>query len=408
VASGATPVFCARTGSEIRGTTQISFGAGWETRIAACAPLAIPAAPKGAWLAALAGFAALAVFAFRRERRRFERLALASFLACFAAIVLAAHDPWRLPFTVVVAAALAANAAAAIAVLRVRDWRRRGIWVGLALCTAIALWRIPHPVRVAEATAPAVPALWLDPASWHPRAPHQSLELRDRPVASLAPGAPNWLVLGGSVAFGDGVAAYQAFPAVAQDILRASRDPIQLFNAGVQGWNIRNIDQLMADLGDALPLTGVVLVSILNNATIPIASPAAVGCDAAFLHAWSCNVWRSQAFFIWPKVLLPKPKGPERFGDALRTLLAREKQRGRKIVLMDEIGEIDAGLRIWDTETYREIARSVAAELGVPFYPVSDAVASLPPTERWLDGIHPTPAMHALLGKRLAEILREP
>jgi hypothetical protein len=351
---------------------------------------------------------ALAGFALRRARSGPERAGIALLVAVSGAIAIAAHDPWRIPFGGIVAATGVGQVVAAIGFARGRGWRERAPWIGLALVAAIALQRVPHPVCVDAATPPAAPALWLDPANWHPRAAHQSLEFRDRAVASLAPADAHWLVLGGAVVFGDGVEAHQAFPAVAEDLLRAEGDRSRVFNAGMQGWNIQNIDRFLADLGDDLPLTGIALVSILNNATIPIAAPDAVGCGATMLRAWLCNAVRNQALFTWPKVFLPKPRNTERYRTALRALLEREKARGRRIVLLDEIGEIDAGWRIWDTETYREIARGVAAELGVPFHPVSDAVASLPPDERWLDGIHPTPAMHALLGKRLAEILREP
>lgn len=411
VGSGATPVFCGRTHREIEWTTRIAFGAGWETRIGGCAPLPPPDRPLPSRL--LGGIAVcllLAGLTLLRARNRWERVSVALLVPVLGFAAIAAHDPWLLPFVAIVAAAALACVVAGIGALRGRSrpWSVRGAPITLAALAATVLSLVPHPVWTDAATPPAAPALWLDPASWQPRAAHQSLEFRDRPVASLAPDAPNWLVLGGSVVFGDGVEAHQAFPAVAQDLLRARGDRTMLFNAGVQGWNIGNIDRFMADAGGDLPLTGVVLVSILNNATIPIVAPSAPRCDTSLFRAWLCNATRSQAFFLWPKVFLPKPRSPERYRDMLSALLAREQARGRKIVLLDEIGEIDTGLRIWNTETYREIARAVAAERGVPFYPVSDAVASLPPAERYLDGIHPTPAMHALLGKRLAEILREP
>jgi len=406
VASGTTPVFCGRTRHEVEGTTRIAFGAGWETKLSGCAPIPLRERPTAIWLVLLAVL--VTVVALRSARGRSQRLAIALLALVFGAAVIAAQDPWRLPPSAIVGGAAVALGWAGVAAARGRGWRDRTQGIGLALLVAIALARVPHPVWTATPAPSLAPPLWLDPASWQPLAPHQSLAFRDRPVASLAREAPNWLVLGGSVVFGDGVEAHQAFPAVAQDLLRGTGSRIEVFNAGVQGWNVHNVDRFLADVGDALPVTGIAIASILNNATLPIAAPDVADCGASLLHAAFCNVSRNQLLFTWPKVFLPKPHNPERYRDALRRILVREIGRGRKVVLLDEIGEIDAGLKLWDTESYREIARSVGAELGVPFHSVSDAVASLPPAERWLDGIHPTPAMHALLGKRLAEILREP
>jgi lysophospholipase L1-like esterase len=290
---------------------------------------------------------------------------------------------------------------------RRRPWRERAPRIALALLVALALARVPHPVSNAAPAEPAVPPLWLDTASWHPIGPHQSLELRGRPLASLDPNAESWLVVGGSVTYGTGVEPHQSFPAVAQDLLRAHGDRKVLLNGGVQGWNLHNIDRWLADLGDALPLRGIVVASILNNATLPIAAPAGAGCERSLLRAQLCNASRNQLLFTWPKAFLPKPHNPERYRAALRRLVARERALGRRVVLLDEATEFEGWLLVlWNAETYRAIAREVGAELGVPFHAVDAALAPLPMEQRFLDGIHPTAAAHALLGRRLAEILR--
>jgi len=410
VASGALRVACGRTGSPLEGSARIAFGEGWRTRVTGCAPFPMAERGRLALLPWVAAFAVVAAVALRASRRPRDVTFVAALGLLLAAGVAAAQGPAASPSAALVPAGAIASVllALAAALPRRRPWRERLPRIALALLVAVALAAAPHPVWVAAPEEPAVPQLWTDTADWHPRSPHQSLDFRGQPLAALVREPEPWLVLGGSVTFGEGVAAAETFTAVAQRLLRQGGDRRTLFNAGMQGWNLHHLDRLRLDLADALPLRGLVLVSILNNATLPLVSPSARGCERSLAFAYLCNAWRTPIRLAWPKVFLPKPANPERYRDTLRRLVSRERALGREVVLLDEISEFESGLvRPWDVEAYRAIAREVTAELGVPFHGVRDAVAGLPPDERFLDGVHPTAAMHARLGQRLAEVLRE-
>lgn len=410
IASGSRPVFCGPTAGELRGTVRIAFGPGWDTDLTGCAALATPTRPRGPWIAALALFAALAALALRISRGPLDVVAVVLLALGLACGVSAALDPWRLPSVGLLAAGAIGSALVAGRALLVRRlrWQERLPCTVLGLLVAGALVAVPHPVATPAAVEPAVPPLWIDTASWHPRAPHQSLDFRGQPLADVVAGQETWLVLGGSVVFGEGVEASETFTAVAQDLFRAEGDPIVLLNSGMQGWNIQNIDRFLTDLGDALPVTGIVLVSILNNATLPIAGERSRFCDRSLVLAHLCNVLRSQLLLTWPKAILPKPHNLERYRSTLRRLLERELVLGRRVVLLDEAAEFDRTPILWKAEPYRAAAAEIGAELGVAFHRVNDVVEALPAGDRFLDGIHPTPALHARLGYRLHEILRAP
>jgi hypothetical protein len=370
VASGSRPVLCGPTAGEVDGTARIAFGAGWETSLTGCA--ALPASLPGArpWLAL---------------------------------------DPWRGPRPALLEAGALVGLLIAVhaALSRRRSRRARGLLGALGLLAAATLLCVPHPVATEAALEPAVPPLWLDTASWHPRAPHQSLEFRGTPLAGLEAHRETWLVVGGSVAFGEGVDADETFSAVAQRLLGAEGSPAVVLNGGLQGWNIQNIDRFLLDLGDSLPLSGIVLVSILNNVTLPVVGPRSAACDASLVLAHLCNASRSQLLFTWPKLFVPKPHNFERYQETLRRLLAREQSLGRRVVMLDEASTFDRrALSPWNADRYRRAAAEIAAERGVGFHRVDDLVAALPPGDRFLDEIHPTRALHAEIGARLHAILR--
>ncbi|NNL66144.1 MAG: SGNH/GDSL hydrolase family protein [Myxococcales bacterium] len=271
---------------------------------------------------------------------------------------------------------------------------------------AAALW-VPHPVESRAPAEPASSSLFQDAAYWHPQAAHQSLAFRGRPAASVDPRRETWLVVGGSVTYGAGVAPEETYTAVAERLLRASGRPVDLLNAGAEGWNLQAIDRWLQDMGDRLAPRGIVLVSILNNATLPIPGLRPAACDASLLAAFACNRWRSAFFLRWPKVLLPKFRNAERHEVLLRELLARETDLGREVILMDEPSEaqIHGGAFRWfGADGYRDATRRVAAEFDLVLHPVHDALAALPRGEAFLDGIHPTPAAHRVWGRRLFEI----
>jgi hypothetical protein len=411
VASGADPVLCAAVATEPTRFVQIAFGPGWETDVVGCSTVARPAPARGAptWGALLVAAAAAAVGLARGARARSVAVAAA---AAGAPAVLAHLHPFAplgptgaavsgLVGAVVLAGALAARRA---------HGRARLAFAALGLVTALAAVTAPHPVATPSPAPPAVPPLFTDAAFWHPRGPHQSLAFRGRPVAGVEASREVWLVLGGSVAFGEGVEADETFTAVAEARLRASGRDLDLDNAGAQGWNLAAIDRWLRDMGDALPVDGLVLVSILNNATLPIPGPRAAGCDASLLRAFACNRWRSLFFLTWPKVFAPEPHNPERHAARLRGLLERETALGRRIVLMDEpsAAQIHGGRFRWfGAEAYRAATRAIGADFGLALHPVADVLAALPADEAFFDGLHPTPAAHRLWGERLAEVLAD-
>jgi len=409
VASGAEPKLCGAVASPPTRFVEIAFGPGWATDVVGCSALARPPSSHAApAFAALLGLAvAGGAFAVRGARGRAALLALAG----AAALAAVAHVR---PFAALGPAGAAGAGLVGIAVglgaLLARGAPRatRASLALIGLLTAVAAATAHHPVASFAPAPQAVGPLFTDAAFWHPRGPHQSLDFRGRPLAALDPSRESWLVLGGSVAFGEGVEPDETFTAVAEARLRAGGRAIDLYDAAAQGWGLAAVDAWLRDLGDRLPVRGLVLVSILNNATLPTPGPRAEGCDASLVRAFACNQQRSLFFLTWPKVFWPKPHNPARHAALLRGLLARETALGREIVLMDEPSEaqIHGGLfRRFGAERYRAATREIGADFGLELEPVADALAALPAGEAFLDGIHPTAAGHRAWGERLAEIL---
>jgi len=416
VASGSEPRLCGAVAAAPTRFVEIAFGPGWETDVVGCSAIGRPAPRRGSWALAalLAAAVAGAAFVVRGALARGTALVLVG----AASLALAAHvRPFGLLGPDAAAGAGLLGACIGLGALFARrasvatrgaSVAPRGALATLGALVALVAATAPHPVAAPEPAAQVVAPLFTDAAFWHARGPHQSLEFRDRPLASLDPRRESWLVLGGSVAFGEGVETDETFTAVAEARLHEDGRAIDLYDAGAHGWNLAAIDRWLRDLGDAFPVRGLVLVSILNNATLPIPGPRPAGCDASLVRAWACNQWRSLFFFTWPKVFWPKPHNPERHAALLRGLLERETALGRGIVLMDEPSEaqIHGGLfRRFGADDYRAATRAIGGDFGLALHPVADALATLPEGEAFIDGIHPTAAAHRLWGERLAEIL---
>ena len=413
LASGEDVIACGTVLGSIDGVLQMPSGRGWEARIVPCAPFAMPARSKLVDLLVAGLVAAPVLFAWRRMATRRARAAVGVLGAAGLYALALAFDPlgtsrWLPPGLPVAACGLVGAASLLL------PGRRRvaRVWLlALAVFMGGAIALAPHPVRVRAPAPPIAPALWHDTAHWHPRALHQELATRERPLTALRPDRETWLVVGGSVAFGDGVSPEEAFPAVAERLLRHEGREIDVLNGGAQGWNVGNVDALLQAVGPELPLTGIVLVSILNNASFPVVGLPGACCDRGFLAAYACNQLRSIHFFQWPKALLPKPGNEARHADALRRLLAREQALGRRIVLMDEVTAAElAGETDWwlGFEPVRRTTRNVAGSLGLTLEPVTEAFRSISPADAFLDGIHPSPEGHRQLGELLRRILSEP
>jgi lysophospholipase L1-like esterase len=319
---------------------------------------------------------------------------------------------------------LAAPAAAVVWVLA-RLWRRRWRDDGavLGLLAAAGLWAVlvPHPLVPADGVLmrddAAAPPLWTDAAYWHFHAPQQELAFRDRPASTVfddaaAAASETWLVLGGSVTFGWETAATTTFTALAEQQLAGEGYRVRLLNAGVGGWNLGQLDRFLRDVGDRMPLHGVVLISVLNNAAFRIVGPPTAPPCGTLLCAYAYNLSRNYLLLPVANYFLPKPNNLARYETLLDDIVSRERALGRIVVLIDETHEAQlhpAWYNRWIggvQDRYRAVARAVAAAQGLQFHRVDDAVAQVPVDQRFTDGMHLTSAGHAAVAARLADILR--
>jgi lysophospholipase L1-like esterase len=420
IASGTRPLACGRTHGEATNVQRIAFGEGWDTSVAPCTvSFAPPAArPPARGLVAVA-LAAAAIVLLLGQVRHAPRLRDLVGTALAAGVVFwtlrAVFDPWWTDpvWPLVTAGAMAAWLPVCLRGRPRRDAARLGAAAIVAVTSALL---VPHPVQIVPGARvldrPAAPALWIDAAYWHYHAPPQQLQSRGTRLADLGDAQrATWLVLGGSVTAGDERDPAPAFTEVAERQLRARGYDVRLINGGVGGWNLGQLDAVLRDYADGLPLRGIVLVSILNNAAFRIAAPAAPRRSATLLGAYTHNLARNYLLFPAINYFVPKPGNLDRFGTLLDALLTREAALGREVVLLDETH--DAELRpAWYTQwlaaaqlRYRERAQAVAAAHGLALHSVDDVLTALPPDARFIDGMHLTPAAHAAIGARLADVV---
>jgi len=420
-ADGSRPLACGHTHGEVRYAQRIPFGSGWETEIVPCAPFITPHALRPrAWLL-LPLAAVFAVLVARQARRRGglgDLIGIAIILAMATCTALAWVDPWWIdPSWLLVTAALAALWML-FRLLRSRG-RGQGTFIALAATAAVAMALVPHPLvsldGVRARDDAAAPPLWIDAAYWHFHSPQQELEFRGQPIGELPIGAAGedelWLVLGGSVTYGWETDPQTTFTALAEQQLARAGHHVRLLNAGVGGWNLGQVDRVLRDIGDRLPLRGIVIVSVLNNAAFPIAAAPHPPACTTLLCAYAYNLSRNYLLSPVINFFLPAPGNQARFTALLDDIIARELARGRTVILLDETHEAQlrpAWYNRWvggPQERYRTAARQVAAAHGLELHRVDDAVAALPPDQQFTDGMHLTPAAHVAVAARLAEIL---
>jgi lysophospholipase L1-like esterase len=421
-ADSSRPLACGHTHDVIRFSQRIAFGAGWQTEIVSCAPFITPHVLRPhVWvLLPLAGiFAALLAFQLRRRPRLGDWIGIAAITALAACAALAWVDPWWIGPGWLLVSAMLALLWVLIRLARSRG-RGQSAFVALAATAAAAMLLAPHPLLplpdVRTRDEPAVPPLWTDAAYWHFHSPQQELGFRDRPIGELPTSAGAiddelWLVIGGSVTYGSETDPQTTFTALAEQQLRRDGQPVRLLNGGVGGWNLSHIDRVLRDIGDRLPLRGIVIVSILNNATFRIVGPPHPPTCTTLLCAYAYNLSRNYLLAPVVNVLLPAPGNEARFATLLDDIITRELARGREVILLDETH--DAQLRpAWynswvggPQERYRSTTRRIGAAHGLELHRVDDAVAALPPDERFSDGMHLTPAAHAAVAARLAAIV---
>ncbi len=362
IASGAAPKMCAELAGGTDRIRLLAHGEGWDVDVVRCGVVAAGSGggPRAAW----------------------AHFALGLGLGALALALLSLLLPGR--------------------------FRRGRVIRGTACVGAgLAAFSVPPAIETHDPVPGVATPLLRDAAFWHPRAAHQSLEFRGRPVYTVDPERESWLVLGGSVTFGEGIEADETFVAKAEARLRSEGRPVDLYNAGAQGWNLHAIDTWLRDMGDRLAVDGIVIVSILNNATLPVLGDAPGGCRARLATHAACNRWRSPFFDVPLKVLLPRRANAERHRELLRRILERELALGREIVLLDEPKEPGGIFDDWlGVGRARAVTEAVAGEFGLPLHPVADALAPLG-EGAFLDGIHPTAEGHRVWGERLADVLAE-
>ncbi|MGH0035627.1 MAG: SGNH/GDSL hydrolase family protein [Myxococcota bacterium] len=411
-ASGSSVAACGEASGSLRVSQRVALGAGWRTRLRGCAPFTVR--HQAPWTPIVGGvLTAGALLALARRRGRRRGLLL---LAPSAGLVLLSGlAPWALdPRLDLLAIGVCVALAASMAALALRGGARHRLAV--AGCAAlVAAWGVlvPHPVRVAGSSR-ALPGttgeaeLWVDPALWNPVAPHQALATREEPLAALDDDGPEtWWVVGGSVAYGVEVDPAHTFTAQAERRLRAAGHRVRLRNAAAPAWNLGQIDTFLRGLGDRLPVRGIVVASVLNNAGFSLHGPRPRGCEHTLAGATACALWRSPLHLAWLKYFLPKPGNLDRIRRTLGELIERERSLGRSVILLDETSRWQIGRHLRDgrDEAVRTALREVAAHRGLRLHPVADAVAAVPPDDRLLDAIHLAPAGHAAVGTRLAAIL---
>lgn len=418
-ASGSRMSACGVTNGEVRHAHLIPFGRGWESRVAPClSPLAVPESARSPFVLAPLWvlFAILFLLQVRYRERVAELIPAVVLVPVLAWATAARIDPWwidpRYPLTTLALVAVWSL----IRLARTRSAVRVCL-VALSLTCLAGAMLIPYPLWPSDTARviddPAAPPLWVDAAYWHYLAPQQRLQFATRSVASLLDADDDtWIVLGGSVTAGRETGAAEAFTAMAEQDLIADGYEIRLANAGVPGWNLGQIDRFLVDVGDQLPLTGIVLASVLNNAAFRIVGPPEPPGCRTLLCQYTYNLRRNYLLAAVINFFLPKPGNPERFRETVDRTISRERDLGREIVLLDETHDAQLRPRWYNSwlrrpqERYRRILREVAAGQGQSLHRVDDVVADLPGDDRFVDGMHLTKDAHAAVGRKLAQIVR--
>lgn len=418
-ASSGQPLTCAQTSEEVRQVQRIAFGDGWKTEIIACSA---PPRPTFSWIPIAVFsllFAGTTMLQLRRCARPGDYLGLALLVAVALYATLARVDPWRLsPMWGLVGTTIVG----VLLLIRLLRGSPRQDVLLLALMVSSAAWAmtIPHPLQPAPPrnarARRAVPPLWIDAAYWGPLAPHQTLAFRtlDDDIAGIAASddEETWLVLGGSVVAGREVEAAETFPLVAERLLTDEGLPIRIVNAGVAGWNIGQIDRFLQDLGDRLPVHGIVMMSVLNNAAFPIRAEPAIPQVHTLLGAYAHNLVRNYLLFITINFFVPKPGNIEAYKEVMSRLLERELGLGRRLLILDETHTNQMQprrLNHWfyrRDETYRAALREVSGRFDLRVDPVVGALSTVPAADQFVDGLHLTRAGHAAIARELAALLK--
>jgi len=243
------------------------------------------------------------------------------------------------------------------------------------------------------------------------------------------------LTLGDSSIYGYGLTDDQTLHASLGRALTASGVDADVICAAVPGYSTEQTLVLLEELGWDLAPDVLVVGNLWSDANIDhfqdrtwlealAAGPAQVERGLARSAAWRwIRRWRTpaEAWYLpvgW--IRDPMRRGDHRvpvadYAANLETLIQAGRERGAQAILLQPTNRIrmadlvraDPSVHGW--APWFSAQRDVAARLGVPLVDARDVVQAtgLAGDEAFLDDMHPTGAVNAALGARLAQVISE-
>jgi lysophospholipase L1-like esterase len=180
-----------------------------------------------------------------------------------------------------------------------------------------------------------IPGLGYRLARNHPTAPFQTDEIgfRRRPNTEIRPKWPV-LLLGDSVAFGGGVRYQDTFASLVEEQLsRALRDQVAVYNAGTPGYNTVQEALLLKDIRKSVKSDLIILQFCMNDHLDAVTLTADNTLDATTSAAGQVSlrslIYRSRAlFFLKEEIKNIQKMYPERFPVALHYIHHIQKHPG--------------------------------------------------------------------------------
>jgi len=239
------------------------------------------------------------------------------------------------------------------------------------------------------------------------------------------------LSMGDSVTFGYGLAAADTYPVrLEAELLDALGPGVRVVNAGVPGYSSHQGRAALPDLLERLSPEVVVISYGFNDARNLFASDEAVSRAGRMARVARQVLWKSRLYralrilLIAPPRLREAPDGPEvarvdvpRYVENLSAMVAAVRAAGATPVLLATPFEADTltpyGPEWFSLHTpiarYRDAARTLAEESGVPFVPVDPLTEAHAPGNHhlFLDPAHPNPDGIEIMVAALAPVVTE-